>query len=158
MSSDETIEIAKAELMKAYDAAVDASDGQAEQPKVKHCKHCDQTKPAKEFGARIGAKDGLQFYCRKCNREISRDWRLRNEKTKREIIAKTIAKAEASGKLKRCKTCKEAKPFNEFRTRKSHGDGKYSHCRECERLWDRTRSNTRGWRKIATQVNAMGAL
>jgi hypothetical protein len=30
MSSDETIEIAKAELMKAYDAAVDASDGQAE--------------------------------------------------------------------------------------------------------------------------------
>ncbi len=155
MSSDETIEIAKAELMKVYDAAVD----ECEKPQTKFCKHCDTTKPVEEFGPYAAAKDGLQCYCRKCRVEITRESRRRNKKIRKRITAKIAVAAEALGRKKVCRTCKEKKLFTEFRDREFNADGKCPHCHECENYLLRFKYYmTQQREKFAREIHAMGTL
>lgn len=156
MSSDETIEIAKAELMKAYDAAVDEAD---RQPKVKHCKRCDTTKSVEKFGPRADTKDGLQCYCRLCRVEITRESRQRNKNIRKRIVAKIVVTGETSGRVKVCKTCNKEKLFSEFRTRESSADGKCPHCHECEQYLLRFKYYmTQQRQKFAQEIHAMGTL
>ena len=39
--------------------------------KLKHCQKCGKLKPVEEFNRRTSAKDGLQSYCRACQRGYS---------------------------------------------------------------------------------------
>lgn len=42
---------------------------------VKHCPHCDQTKPLDAFAKRTEATDGRQSWCRQCMTSYHRQWR-----------------------------------------------------------------------------------
>ena len=40
---------------------------------VKECKHCHRTLPVTEFYKKSGTPDGLQYYCKQCQKEINRN-------------------------------------------------------------------------------------
>jgi hypothetical protein len=42
--------------------------------KTKTCKYCEETKPVSAFNKYKNTKDGLQGYCRECNREYRKKW------------------------------------------------------------------------------------
>lgn len=46
---------------------------------MKTCSKCKTSKPTTEFSKTKTNKDGLSYLCRDCNRETSRDYRLRNK-------------------------------------------------------------------------------
>ena len=41
---------------------------------AKRCSHCGKLKPLEEFNKRSRSKDGLQHYCRECQRAANREW------------------------------------------------------------------------------------
>lgn len=156
MSSDETIEIARDELLKAYDAAVEEAD---RQPKVKYCKRCDQTKPIEQFGKQSQTRDGIAFYCLQCTRERQSEYYHRTKQIRKQIARQKAAAGDASGKLKRCKTCEKLKHFKEFYARSLSGDGKNTHCKGCMQKYGRFYfGELRHRRRTAHEVNAMGTL
>lgn len=44
----------------------------------KRCARCGQDKPLSEFNKHSQRKDGVQVYCRECNRTYGKDWLQRN--------------------------------------------------------------------------------
>ena len=53
-------------------------------PTGKRCTKCGETKPLNEFGRLGRAPDGLDYWCRECQRENSRRWRAANLEAARE--------------------------------------------------------------------------
>lgn len=51
-----------------------------EQPKTKVCKRCGQELPVEYFSKNKATKDGLQLYCKDCQKETVRLSRERNAK------------------------------------------------------------------------------
>jgi len=50
---------------------------------VKTCKRCDRDKPLSHFAKNRAEKDGLQRYCRDCQKDLNKRWRKNNpEKSK----------------------------------------------------------------------------
>lgn len=94
------------------------------EPKMKRCSHCKQWKSINEFHKSKHTKDGLQCYCKDCNREIK-------GQKKREITYKIINGIT----YKRCSKCKEWKPITEFCKHKSHKDGLQDYCKDCKKDW-----------------------
>ena len=47
--------------------------------KNKNCPHCKQTKPISDFSKRSDSKLGLMSWCRPCNRNKVKKWRLNNK-------------------------------------------------------------------------------
>jgi hypothetical protein len=45
---------------------------------MKTCPNCGLPKEFSEFNRNSGARDGLQAWCRECNRERSKQWRRSN--------------------------------------------------------------------------------
>lgn len=54
-----------------------------EQPKTKVCKRCGQELPVEYFGKNRATKDGLQLYCKDCQKETVR---LRRERDKENLL------------------------------------------------------------------------
>ena len=48
--------------------------------KTKQCKMCKVVKPLKDFAKRTRAKDGLNYYCRKCANGRRANWKQNNPK------------------------------------------------------------------------------
>lgn len=77
---------------------------------TKHCGRCDTTKPRDEFGNNRSAKDGLQTYCRECNRDMRRGSstprpaRPTTDATPRRAVVEPVAAAGESGTYK-CPGC-----------------------------------------------------
>ena len=46
---------------------------------MKQCAKCKQEKPLSEFHKQKRAKDGLQFFCKDCDRERKRNWKKINK-------------------------------------------------------------------------------
>jgi hypothetical protein len=67
---------------------------------VKHCNKCGKDKPTTEFSKSIARKDGLQQYCKACNKvdnlkfrteinpEHHKTWQINNPGRQQEIISK----------------------------------------------------------------------
>lgn len=58
-----------------------------------HCSRCKQDKPLSEFNKRVGAKNGVQTYCRKCNSEYLKE-RTESKKLKAVNVALPAAEGE----------------------------------------------------------------
>lgn len=43
---------------------------------TKHCPRCGHTKSIKQFSKKASTKDGLQPYCKECNREYNQIWHM----------------------------------------------------------------------------------
>lgn len=50
-----------------------------EQPKTKVCKKCGQELPVEYFGKNNSTKDGLQIYCKDCQKALVKKSRERNK-------------------------------------------------------------------------------
>jgi hypothetical protein len=58
-----------------------------EEIKTKVCRKCGQELPISEFTRKATAKDGLQYYCKKCNSKATAEYaRKRKEKEKADKI------------------------------------------------------------------------
>ena len=44
-------------------------------PQLKVCVRCKESKPLSAFGKRAKSGDGLQFWCKPCKSEVSKEWR-----------------------------------------------------------------------------------
>ena len=59
--------------------------------RTKYCKRCNKTLPRKMFSVNKANKDGLQFYCKTCQKELQED---RKVSEKRKLVKKLLAMLE----------------------------------------------------------------
>lgn len=62
---------------------------------TKQCLRCSTAKPLTEFGPHIRARDGLQPYCKVCNREQKADWYA--QRYKRAMVSSARSRAKVQG-------------------------------------------------------------
>lgn len=93
---------------------------------TKRCSRCGEVKPISDFNKQKRASDGLQRYCKECQKAVKKEWYKANreEDTKQDII-------DIEEGFKRCSRCGEVKPITEFYSCKSSKDGLYSYCKDC---------------------------
>jgi len=83
---------------------------------MKHCKKCNTTKELSEFRNKSNSKDGLDIYCRSCQKEYDR-----NRHPHRYLIAKD--KCEMCGIQNNCVDTVKNK---QFKLAVHHKDGNHS--------------------------------
>lgn len=66
------------DLAKALD---DASAAAALDRTAKPCRHCGDLKPLSTFNKSSVTPDGLQYRCRPCQKELKRDWYVKNRES-----------------------------------------------------------------------------
>lgn len=86
----------------------------------KTCTSCTLSLPLSSFGPKRSSKDGLNCYCRECDRQIARERRERNRARNAELPAE-----------KRCPNCGEVKPASEFYKNEGSSDGLGGYCKSC---------------------------
>jgi recombination endonuclease VII len=86
----------------------------------KTCRDCQQTKPASEFYPNNQKKDGLSTYCKPCFK--ARQAGYYKEGHPRPVMPEG---------MKRCSTCKELKPIDQFSSNRTTKDGKSYTCKPC---------------------------
>lgn len=102
---------------------------------TKICSRCKVAKPREEFNKGRKNPDGLNYYCKQCQREIHLANKEYNNKRCMENYYKKNPKEVLPEGMKRCSKCKEVKPMTEqyFGKLSKSSDGfKYS-CKECRR-------------------------
>lgn len=88
---------------------------------MKYCKKCHKGKSIKNFSKNIRKKDGLQPYCKACNKIANK----KNNDNRRQF-GPTIKRLE-----KFCNDCKTYKPTSRFGKKTSSADGYQSYCKLC---------------------------
>ena len=94
---------------------------------TKQCFRCGKTKPTSEFNKNVDSKDGLQSYCRDCQKEYNRS----NKK-------QTKLYREPNKGLLKCSRCGKLKPISEF-----YRDTKFGYayrCISCDREYQKERA------------------
>lgn len=91
-------------------------------PKSKSCTRCKLFLPPESFGPKNGTKDGLNCYCRLCDRAIATERRRRNKEIQPEPPVE-----------KRCPYCSETKPAGSFYSAGSK-DGLAGYCKFCTKI------------------------
>lgn len=123
--------------------------------KMKQCTKCKKWKDESEFGKDGKSKDGLRYWCKKCN---SRHYRERCEREGRE--PKRYCKYEERHRIvggvkeKRCSKCKKWKAESEFYKKRRHKDGLAVWCKECA---DKATNKSRRKRMAAKRTNIQSA-
>jgi len=95
---------------------------------MKTCPRCEITKDEREFSKNRKRIDGLQCYCKKCNR-LHQIKSIEN-KPGRELKRKLETEKRANG-LKVCTKCGIEKKVSEFHKHKRMKDGYKSECKKC---------------------------
>ena len=95
-------------------------------PGFKTCRKCEVRKPQGDFRAEPrNTSDGLQSYCKECNRVDA--W-LRKGVAVEDIPPPREQPPEGH---KRCPSCDELKPFDQFHKNAARADGVDVYCRDC---------------------------
>lgn len=133
-------------------APVPASDPTPEPAKTvetptKLCPKCGRVLPHYDFHPKLEAKDGLQSWCKKCNRE---DARQRAEQRRAEKAAAREAEKNATTKV--CRTCGRELPISEYYLKHGKPD---IHCKDCVKKYNvKTAKARRDARSAAANVGA----
>lgn len=85
----------------------------------KQCKECDTVKPVEEFGNDRSRKDGLQFYCKECNRK----WTKENSKLVSSYARQTYARHK--DKILKKASAYNARPETKYRKRNNRLQKEY---------------------------------
>lgn len=115
----------------AYDRWRREATPHVEPVAAKECGHCRQLLPAAEFDVRLLHPTGLNFRCRNCSRERSRQHLARN--------AAAPLPAAALPSTKTCTACKIDQPRAEYHESKGVRDGLQPICKACRSTRDRRR-------------------
>jgi len=92
----------------------------------KECSHCHEIKSVENFGKFGQSRDGLQYACRPCVKEMRRE-HIQQRKAR---VAASLATA-APVVSKQCRICKETKVGTEFCKDCTSKDGLASGCKSC---------------------------
>ena len=87
----------------------------------RYCPRCRETKPLDEYFKLAKSKDGVQGYCRDCQKEIDKQARLNRRANGPTIIRNN----------KECQLCHNIKPIGQFGIRRDAADGHLSYCKPC---------------------------
>lgn len=104
----------------------------------KLCKSCDTSKKLSEFNTDRSTKDGLNFYCKACVSARRRKYRSENREHFRKINRESLERRrkESYGEVtlseKKCSSCGEVKPANEYNRNRYSSHGIDSKCRVCQ--------------------------
>ena len=112
---------------------------------MKQCTKCKKLKSRNEFSKNRNNKDGLRYWCKKCEHEYKRRYYRRNMgpvkiRFRYEESHRTIGGV----KQKRCPKCKRWKGESKFGKDRSHKDGLSYLCKDCLRAYKRERYKKEG--------------
>lgn len=99
--------------------------------KRKRCSRCGKKKNVDQFGSHAARPDGLQSWCKKCQKTYQ-SCRRKRLGERRQVTAP---------KKKRCSRCHRKRGREHFHSSKHQLDGLHNQCRDCVR--DRQRENGR---------------
>ena len=99
---------------------------------MKRCSKCMRWKDESEFGKRRKPKDGLSYWCKKCERENARKYyKKEGEPLKKYYRYEQCHRVVGRVKEKRCRKCGKWKPESKFYKQRRHKDGLANRCKEC---------------------------
>lgn len=108
-------------------------------PQTKRCAHCKELLPVTDFCKRRRSPDGLNYYCRECERQ------LKGSKMRRKKFP------PAPEGYKWCSACETAKPLDQFHKNAGRRDGRSTICMTCAK----TRAMDWHWNNREKHLEAM---
>jgi len=93
----------------------------------KRCKKCELDKPVGEYYRHKRSPDGLEYRCKACSRQASREWNRKNpERHKENLLRWTAANVERKRELRRQSYKRHSAPYIErAKAQKEHEPEKY---------------------------------
>ncbi len=105
---------------------------------MKYCTKCKKLKSKSEFSKNRKYKDGLRYWCKKCEREYKRRYHRRNRgPVKKRFVYEESHRTIDGVKQKRCSKCKKWKDESKFGKDRYHKDGLGYDCKDCARAYMR---------------------
>ena len=112
---------------------------------MKQCTKCKNLKSKNEFSKNRKNKDGLRYWCKKCEREYIRRYHRRNRgPVKKRFVYEEIHRTIDGVKQKRCTKCEKWKEESKFGRRTGTKSGMCSQCKDCVRADTRERYKKKG--------------
>ncbi len=112
---------------------------------MKQCGKCKKQKDESEFNKNSNSKDGMQYWCKKCEREYKRRHYRKNRGTVKKYFVYEESHRTIDGvKQKRCTKCKKWKNESKFGKDRYHKDGFGYDCKDCARAYMRERHKKEG--------------
>ncbi len=112
---------------------------------MKQCTKCNKLKSKSEFSKNSKNKDGLRYWCKKCEREYKRRHYRKNRGTVKQYFVYEESHRTIDGvKQKRCTKCKKWKDETKFGKDRSRKDGLDYDCKDCVRAYMRGRYKKEG--------------
>ncbi len=112
---------------------------------MKQCTKCKQRKDKSEFSKNSKNKDGLRYWCKKCEREYKRRYYRRNRGPLKRYFRYEESHRTIDGvKQKRCSKCKKWKDESKFGKDSKNKDGLRYWCKDCVRAYIRERYKKEG--------------
>ncbi len=105
--------------------------------KQKRCTKCKKLKYESVFSKNRNNKDGLRFWCKKCEREYKRRYYKRNRGPAKYLRYEKRHRIVNRVKQKRCSRCKKWKAEREFYKDRLRKDGLKFRCKECSKKANR---------------------
>lgn len=99
---------------------------------MKTCKKCKKQKPATNeyFSKYSKSPDGLFFYCKECQKEISFKYTNKYKQLyENNVIDKWYRKT--------CTICKQKKHYSEYNINQNNADGLYDYCISCQNKFEK---------------------
>lgn len=97
-----------------------------ETPDTKTCRRCDRNLSAVRFSRDRRSRDGLQPWCKECQRDANRAYRQR-------LRERNLEREPAWDEPKHCPSCDVTKRGRDFHRNRVTKDGLHRTCRECAR-------------------------
>ncbi len=112
---------------------------------MKQCTKCNKLKSKSEFSKNSNNKDGLKYWCKKCDREYKRRYYRKNRgPVKRYFRYEETHRTVDGVKQKRCTKCKKWKDESKFGKDRYRKDGLGDDCKDCVRAYMRERCKKEG--------------
>ncbi len=114
---------------------------------MKQCTKCKKRKDESEFSKNRNNKDGLLYWCKKCEREYKRRCYRKNRGTVKKYIRYEESHRTVIGvKQKHCSKCEKWKDESKFGKDRYGKDGLRYCCKDCVRVDNRERYKKEGKR------------
>ena len=105
---------------------------EVKQSGMKRCTKCKKSKDKSQFGKDKRLKDGLSYWCIKCEQEYQHAYYLRTSKaTRRNFKYEDSHRVVGGVKQKLCRKCRKWKAEREFHTNLISRDGLKATCKKC---------------------------
>jgi hypothetical protein len=119
---------------------------------MKRCSKCKKSKDESEFYRKPRHKDGLSYWCRKCESEYSRNkyYKKRGGRSRKYLSYEERHRVVKGVPEKRCSRCRKWRPESRYYRKSKHKDGLAIWCKECS---DKATNDCRRRRTAAQKMN-----